>query len=240
MTNEELAIKSKTDKRYLTELIIKNEGIVKKLANKYYTEKTASFDFNDLVQEGYIGLMKCVEKFDPEKQGSATFVSFAVHYIKGYINRFIDQKNTNEEISLNQKPKYADEDYREPIDLIQDPDDYYEEVEHRIYCQQLRADLEAVMDEYLTLFERDVLKLRYGWDRIDPLTASEVADIYHVQIYTINSKVDAAIKKMRRSKWGAQQLREHYEFKKTRKYDSVEKFVHAQDYLERFSYLLKD
>ena len=41
----------------------------------------------DLIQEGNVGLMKAVKRFNPEK--GARLVSFAVHWIKAEIHEFI-------------------------------------------------------------------------------------------------------------------------------------------------------
>ena len=41
----------------------------------------------DLIQEGNIGLMKAVKRFDPER--GVRLVSFAVHWIKAEIHEFI-------------------------------------------------------------------------------------------------------------------------------------------------------
>ena len=43
--------------------------------------------FSDLIQEGTVGLMKAVKKFDPERK--VRLVTFAMHWIKAEINDFI-------------------------------------------------------------------------------------------------------------------------------------------------------
>jgi RNA polymerase sigma-32 factor len=43
--------------------------------------------FADLVQEGNVGLMKAVKRFDPERE--VRLVSFAVHWIRAEIHEFI-------------------------------------------------------------------------------------------------------------------------------------------------------
>merc|ERR1711965_701902 len=42
---------------------------------------------SDLIQEGNVGLMKAVKRFNPEK--GTRLVSFAVHWIKAEIHEFI-------------------------------------------------------------------------------------------------------------------------------------------------------
>ena len=43
--------------------------------------------FADLIQEGNVGLMKAVRRFDPEK--GVRLVSFAIHWIKAEINEYV-------------------------------------------------------------------------------------------------------------------------------------------------------
>ena len=43
--------------------------------------------FSDLIQEGNVGLMKAVRRFDPDK--GVRLVSFAMHWIKAEINDYV-------------------------------------------------------------------------------------------------------------------------------------------------------
>jgi RNA polymerase primary sigma factor len=52
------------DKRAQQKLIEKNLGLVVSVAKKY---RGCGLTFEDLIQEGNIGLMKAVEKFDPDR-----------------------------------------------------------------------------------------------------------------------------------------------------------------------------
>ena len=52
------------DERARQELIEKNLKLVVSVAKKY---RGYGLPFEDLIQEGNIGLMKAVEKFDPER-----------------------------------------------------------------------------------------------------------------------------------------------------------------------------
>ena len=65
-------------------LICSNLRFVVKIAHEYrgYGMKTL-----DLIQEGNIGLMMAVKKFDPDK--GLRLISYAVWWIKAYINNFI-------------------------------------------------------------------------------------------------------------------------------------------------------
>ncbi|PIQ43573.1 MAG: RNA polymerase sigma factor RpoH [Gammaproteobacteria bacterium CG11_big_fil_rev_8_21_14_0_20_46_22] len=66
------------------QLVVSHLRFVVKIARKY---SGYGLSEADLIQEGNIGLMKAVKRFDP-KQG-VRLVSFAVHWIKAEINEFV-------------------------------------------------------------------------------------------------------------------------------------------------------
>lgn len=67
-------------------LVLENAGLVKLMASRVIRKyKSAAFDIEDLMQIGFIGLMRAIEKFDPDK--GYTFSTFACSYIKGYMMR---------------------------------------------------------------------------------------------------------------------------------------------------------
>ncbi len=63
-------------------LIVSHLRLVASIA---YTNR--GLQFLDLIQEGNIGLMKAVKRFDPDR--GVRLVSFAMHWIKAEINEFI-------------------------------------------------------------------------------------------------------------------------------------------------------
>jgi|TARA_B110000091_G_C13730718_1_gene438926 RNA polymerase sigma-32 factor len=65
-------------------LVLPHLRFVIKIANNYAGYGLA---ISDLIQEGSIGLMKAVKRFDPEV--GVRLVSFAVHWIKAEIHEFI-------------------------------------------------------------------------------------------------------------------------------------------------------
>lgn len=70
-------------KAYRDEFLVRNERLVFKLAHSYLSRKTYhknSLDFMDISQEGNIGLMRAVSKFDP-KMG-VRFYTHAFYWVK--------------------------------------------------------------------------------------------------------------------------------------------------------------
>lgn len=72
------------DPRAAHQLITANLRFVVKVAREY---RTYGFRLADLIQEGNMGLMKAVQKFDPDKE--IRLISYAVWWIRAYIQNYI-------------------------------------------------------------------------------------------------------------------------------------------------------
>ena len=66
-------------------LILENSGLVSAIAKRYTFNN--KYEFDDLRQEGYIGLIKAIDKFDPSHE--VTFAHYASYRIKQSILRYI-------------------------------------------------------------------------------------------------------------------------------------------------------
>lgn len=85
------------DQEAKEKLITHNLRYVAKVAKKYVG---LGLDFEDLLQEGTIGLMVAAEKFDPEK--GVRFCTYAHHWIKAKIQRALAEQGRTVRI-----PSYA-------------------------------------------------------------------------------------------------------------------------------------
>jgi RNA polymerase sigma-32 factor len=87
-TEEEVALgrnlQSTNDLASAKKLIMHNLRYVIYIAKSY---SGYGLNLNDLVQEGNIGLMKAVKKYDPEK--NLKLITFAVYWIKSEIHEFV-------------------------------------------------------------------------------------------------------------------------------------------------------
>jgi RNA polymerase sigma-32 factor len=72
------------DARAGHELVTANLRFVVKVAYEY---RSYGFRVGDLIQEGNIGLMRAVQKFDPDKE--IRLISYAVWWIRAYIQNYI-------------------------------------------------------------------------------------------------------------------------------------------------------
>ncbi len=85
-----LAIKARNgDKDALNTLIQANLKFVVKIASRY---QNRGLSLSELISEGNIGLIKAIEKFDPEKD--IKLISYAIWWIKQRIMLAISEKNT--------------------------------------------------------------------------------------------------------------------------------------------------
>ncbi|OQW79994.1 MAG: RNA polymerase subunit sigma-32 [Proteobacteria bacterium ST_bin11] len=66
------------------QMISANTGLVAFVAHKY---KTSNLSFEDLMQEGLVGLIKAVDRFDPDR--GICFSTYAIYWIRQAISRLI-------------------------------------------------------------------------------------------------------------------------------------------------------
>ena len=225
MTNEELIdLYQKGDKSALETLVEQNKGLVYKIANSFYTQKTASIDEDDLIQEGFTGLIIAAQKYNSNLENAAKFSTYAVFWIRQKISRFLHQKNTNEETSLN-KPVSEEDGTGELIDFIADERDSYGLVLHDVYVRQLHDELEQIMDKYCTLQQREIIKMRFGWDGTREMTFREIAEIFDLSHARIRDIQNTAFRKMSRTTWGERIKREKRIEERYRRYDSNEDLI---------------
>lgn len=78
------AYRRKGDTRAAHKLITANLRFVVKIASEY---RSYGFNKSDLIQEGNMGLVRAVQKFDPDM--GIRFISYAVWWIRAYVQNFI-------------------------------------------------------------------------------------------------------------------------------------------------------
>lgn len=191
----------------LTKLIENNKGLVFKMANKFYVGATNSIEIEDLEQEGYIGLIIAANKYDSSMKYHASFSTYSTYWIYSKMNNFIRTKNTNDETSLNTKLK--DDEELEKIDLLEYVDNGYENIEEKIYLEQLRVDLENLMNNNVTLRERNILKLHYGWD-CKECTRTYIASMLKITHQRVRQIEVSALRKLRQTKWAKCEYKKYY------------------------------
>lgn len=123
MTNEELVAKlqKEYDPELMTQLWNQVEMFVRKIARRYFPALHCPSDQEDLIQEGYFGLVKAVERYDPN--GQRSFVSFSAYFLHSAFSDFVGRQSGGSRgtsFRIRMLRKYESEYYeltgREPTD----------------------------------------------------------------------------------------------------------------------------
>lgn len=88
-----------------SDIIIENMNLVHHIAHKMYIPPHAYYSYEDIVQEGMIGLIKAVDNFNPDL--GFTFSTYASPMIKGYMMRFIRENQNKLKYSRHDIDAYA-------------------------------------------------------------------------------------------------------------------------------------
>lgn len=86
------------DKEAQNSIIVRYLPLVKKIANMY-SYQVEKMDFEDLIQEGCLGLLKAIKKYDVNL--GFKFSTYAIWWIKGEIGAFIKKHNTSIYLPIN-------------------------------------------------------------------------------------------------------------------------------------------
>ena len=139
--------------------------------------------------------MSASDKYKIDVEHPCKFSTYVVYWVYQKIQRFIDIRNTNDEMSIN--TPIGDNDDAELLDTIKDGEYCYKNIEDKLYYEQLRKEIHDVMNEYNTLMECYTLKLRYGWNNSSCMTLKEVASIFDVTQERIRYIENRAIRQIK-------------------------------------------
>ncbi|WP_308779543.1 sigma-70 family RNA polymerase sigma factor [uncultured Clostridium sp.] len=216
MSNEELVqLYQNGDVNALDELIGDNSRIVYKIANKY-DGVNRELELGDLIQEGILGLIEAAKRYDFNNEKKAKFITYAVYYIDRYIYRAVNGRSTKEKgnnefyhncSSLNVP---VGEEGTELGDLIEGVDYGYENIEEKLFLNNLRKELEEVMQTHNTLEQREILKFKYGWNS-KPMKLDDIAEIYNITRDKVRKIEHIALRKLRHSSWAMNNIKEFAE-----------------------------
>ncbi|MDI3280509.1 MAG: sigma-70 family RNA polymerase sigma factor [Bacillota bacterium] len=140
------------------------EGLVKKytplvryIARNYYVR---CMEFDDLMQEGMIGLLHAIQEYDQSRYDKIKFSSFAYLCILRRIYNILKQSNGNKQRALNEAVSlfsYANqEETRQVVDLVESEDRRLnpEEMAERKYVE---SRIQEVLRHHLSLLEYTVI-----------------------------------------------------------------------------------
>ena len=189
LSDEELIKKiKKSDNDALNYLIHKYKNVVTMKTNRFFA---IGAEKEDLIQEGYWGLYKAIQSFDPEKQNS--FKTFANLCIERQLITVIKTSNRQKNIPLNSSyslniSAYDDNEDMSVLDVldartVEDPLETIIKKEHF-------ENIENKIDKSLSKFEKDVLnKYIQGQSYID------IANSLETQVKSVDNAIQRIRKK---------------------------------------------
>ena len=195
-SNEELVMKirnGENPEKNLEELFKQNRGMISRLAFQIGGGR----ELEDLCQEGYLAIMKAVEKWEPE--GGASFATYAFQWIRNMMQRYIRYN------ALVVVPEYRKGDvftlrsFEEEIgdgisigDMIPDAVNGIEDAQERMEREELASVLWDIVGE-LDPNESQVVKMRFR----DELTFKECGEALGVPAERVRMTEGRALRKMR-------------------------------------------
>lgn len=175
---KELILKAKEgDLKAQNEILTANLRFVFNIASRY---KGKGATISDLISEGNMGLVKAIQKFDPEKD--VKFISYAVWWIRNSMQEFLKKRqaclNYEKEEEFLDKPSSIHNEY-----WRDDEDEYVtkketmmsdEEDEER---RELHKNQKKIVDkilEKLSWRERYIVEQYYGIDKKEEKNLEEI------------------------------------------------------------------
>ena len=201
------------DEKALERMVTHNLGLVSKLTKKMYY-KNEQFSFEDMFQEGVIGLMKAIRKFDP-KEG-CRFSTYSYYWIYCFVSKF----HTNH-YGRVRVPSHVKEKLRklEKTDIkgfttLKNSLPYVVSMNSSIgdsstledlisddYYRELDCEVEVVIDQMRKVLnerEYSVMCHRYGLDGKDQMTQRECGKVFGVSYAMIHLIEKKSLDKLRR------------------------------------------
>jgi RNA polymerase primary sigma factor len=198
-------------------LILSNLRFVVSVAVKY---QRLGLPLTDLISEGNIGLIKAIDKFDPER--GLRFISFARWWIRHYILKAVFEQTSSIRIPIRYasriaraggsygQPKDKLLDFYRPLSLDQllSDDENSESVLALVGSEKYGLPEDKLMRDSMTEaigeamgklkpIEKEVLRCSYGLDGMEPLTLCEIGRRCNLTKERIRQIMHKALEKLK-------------------------------------------
>lgn len=187
--------REKNDMAARETLIKANLKFVPTIAKQF---KGCGLPFADIIEEGNVGLVTAIDRFDPKKDNKV--ISYAIWWIRKCILEAIEKRGALDAENIddfNKKEDSLKEDTGEESNgngiIIPDKKDFDESAEAPMDAKQILEELfEGVPDR-----ERFIVSDYYGLDGVKPKTLDEIGEEFNLTKERVRQLNEKALKKMR-------------------------------------------
>jgi len=184
------------------ELALANMNLVKKIANEFVHLKS-SYTYQDIVQDGFIGLLRAIEKYDTSNE-NCNFTSYIATYIRETIktayNRCEQPEGGHNTYTSNINFIPLTEEYGPIIDNVT------ELVLKSIHNTKLKKLLHEFLCKKLTMTQVDIIESHYGING-PPITLAEIGKRYGCTRQNISRQEITAFRKLYRDDFSIHKFR---------------------------------
>lgn len=173
--NELIALHKQGNVKAFEEIFARYTGLVKSICRSYYL---LGGDFDDLLQEGFFGLVKAVNTFDEERQ--ASFKTFAYLCVSSNVKTAVKKACSKANMVLT---------LAVPIHTLIGLQT--ENLEDEIIQSEGEGELEEKLKKLLSSFERKILKLWLGG-----LSYSEISTQTGKPVKSVDNAIQRIKKKL--------------------------------------------
>lgn len=172
------------------ELIEHNLRLVAHIIKKYYA---AYSDQDDLISIGTIGLIKAINTFKPERQiRLATYASRCIE--NEVLMHFRSSRKSAQDLHMGDSiDTDSDGNPLTLMDILYTEDTITEDLDTKMKSEQVNRYVNELADQR----EKDIIKMRYGLDRLEPLTQRETAAHLHISRSYVSRIEKRALEKLR-------------------------------------------
>jgi RNA polymerase sigma-32 factor len=169
------------DRRYkqIRKIIIESHlRIVIAICTEYH-QRNPQHDFFDLVQEGNLGMLKALGKYDPHNESKASFSTYCVWWIRARINNFLIQNKKLVRIGTTQSQRKIYHNYHKTLHKrMGDWEGESLEIVNRDVAKTLGVDYHVMMDTVRRMKPGSEIGFNSPTNRNNTLPLSETLEVF--------------------------------------------------------------
>jgi len=183
------------DKKAQEQLHQNYDSLFKYYADKYSKRYPTLTEFDDLLQEAHMGLLKAIRNFNPDKakNGQMSITTYVYFYMLDQLQSACDYRDTDLTRSIHGS---GETDYADSIpDQLDIEDEIIASETQNIELETIRLYLESLLARY-SVEDRIIIRMRLGVTTGVPRTLSEISSVLNMSIESVRKRERAILKEL--------------------------------------------